>query len=274
MTAGIGASGDWAKLWTLTDLDRNEDIVGQFVAQGLTKNLSASIAQARSYNSQYPILQWVAGELETITFTAKLWAKDSTDFTPDERLDRLEDLVRRQDDLKRIPICAFSVGDVRSLSVDCLVRSLGGITYDEPRNDGTLRGVTLQITLERYEALEFQATDPTVPESFTRVRRARQGDLYEDIALDEYGDPELGILLRQLNPRIPGMDLAELRPRDPVHVFPEEYLVTLEVEPEFHAFKRGIDHEAAEERRREIFDDRSGDSWTTAFADTAEDEFL
>ena len=274
MSAGIGGSGPLDKLWILTDLDRNEDIVGQFIPQQVQKTVAGQIAQASSVNSQYPILQWIAGELETITFSAKLWATDSEDFTVDDRLERLEDLVKRNTDLKRPPVCAFSLGDVPSLAVDCLVKTIGGITYDEVRDDGTLRGVTLQLQLARYEEVEFEITDPSTPETFTRIRRAKKGDTYESIALDEYGDPTLGVLLRQLNPRIPGMDLADLRAKDPIHIFPEDYLVTLAIEPEFHAFKTGDGYEAAEARRREIFDDRGGDTYVTFFGDTGAEEFL
>lgn len=273
MSAGIGASGYETKLWTLMDLDREEDVVGQFIPQSVQRTVAGGIATASSPNSQYPILQWVSGELETISFTAKLWATDSTDTTVDERLNRLEDLVKRNSDLKRPPICAFAWGNVPSLLVNCIVKSLGGITYDEVRDDGSLRGATLQIELVRYEEVEFEVTDPSTPERYTRVRRAKKGDTYESIALDEYGDPTLGILLRQLNPRVKGMDLADLNPKNPIHVFPEEYLVTLPIEPEFHAFKSGTGNEAAEERRREIFEARSADKYVTYLGDTAEEEF-
>lgn len=272
--SGGGGAGFDPKLWTIFDVDRQEPIVGQFVAQSVTKNVGAIIARSSSYNAQYPILQWIAGELETISFTAKLWARDSTDFTVDERLERLEALVKRQADLKRPPVCSFSIGDVPSLASDCLVRSLGGITYDELRDDGTTRGVTLQITLERYEEFDVEATDPSTPESFTRIRRARAGDSYESIALDEYADPELGVLLRQLNPRISGMDHSDLRAKDPVHVFPESFLRTLEVAPEFYAFKTGDERYAkAEEARREMFEARSDDAFLTIYATTAPTEF-
>jgi hypothetical protein len=267
MAAGTGGQGQSEKLWTLDDLDRNETIVGQFIPQGVTKRLSANIAQSSSMNAQYPILQWISGDLEEITFSAKLWAKDNTDFTVEDRLERLEDLVRRNDDLKRPPVCTFGWGDVASLVIDCLVKSLGGITYDEVRDDGTLRGVTLSVTLVRYEELDFKLTDSSTPETFTRIRRAKKGDTYESVALLEFGDPELGVLLRQLNPRIAGMLLADLRARDPIHVFPEEYLVTLPIEPEFHAFKSGDGYEAAEERRRALFDARGGDSYVTIFSE-------
>ena len=274
MSAGIGASGPLDKLWVLTDLDRNEDIVGQFIPQSMSKTVSGQIATASSVNSQYPILQWVAGELETITFSVKLWNTDSIDFSVDERLERLEDLVKRNFDLKRPPVCAFAWGDVPSLSVDCLVKTLGGITYDEVRDDGTLRGVSLSIQLNRFDEIEFEITDSSVPETFTRIRRAKKGDTYESIALDEYSDPILGVLLRQLNPRIPGMLLSDLNPKDPVHIYPEDYLVTLSIEPEFHAFKSGAGNEAAEERRREFFDDRNVDAYVTFLGDTAGEEFL
>lgn len=274
MSSGVGGSGLEKKLWVLSDLDRGEDIVGQFVPQSLTKEVSADIGQVSSLNRDYPILQWLKGEVETITFRAKLFATDSFDATPDERYVRLESLVRRNSDLKRPPICSFSWGSVGSLNVECLVRSIGGVVWDEIRDDGTTRGVSMNVTLLRYEEVEFEATDPTKPESFTRIRRARRGDTYESIFRDEYGAPELGILARQLNPRTPGMDLADLSPNDKVHVYPEDYLLSLPITPEFHAFKTGAGNEAAEARRREIFDARADDKFTTIYGDTAPDEFL
>jgi hypothetical protein len=245
--AGAGAAGvgPQSKLWTLTDLDHNEDVVGQFIPQRVTKTVSAQIAHASSVNWRQPILQWIGGELETVTFDAKLWAQDNRDTSVEARLERLEALVKRQDDLKRPPVCHFAWGSVSTLGVDCLVRSIGGVVYDEIQDDGTLLGVSLSVTLERYEPPELKVTDPSVPEKFTRVRRARRGDTYEKIALAEYGDPLLGVLLRQRNPRIPGMGLADLRSGDGVHVFPEDHLVTLPIEPQFHAFQRGPGHEAA-----------------------------
>lgn len=272
--SGVGASGIDPDLWILSDLDRGTDIVGQFTPQGMRKTVTAGLVQGGSVGRDFPIVQWVRGELEVITFTARLWATDSTDLTVDERITKLENLVRRASDLKRPPICAFSVGSVANVAVDCLVKSLGTVAYDKIRSDGTTRGATLTMTLWRYEEVTLKATDPSVPESMTRIRRAKKGDTYELLALYEYSDPELGVLLRQLNPRIPGMPLADLKGLNPVHIFPEEFLLTLPIEPEFHAFKTGAGNEAAEQRRREIFDARDDDSFTTIFGDTADDEFL
>jgi hypothetical protein len=274
MSAGIGASGPTNKLWVLTDLDRGDDIVGQFIPQDVTKTVNARIDAGESVNRDYPILQWISGEVEEVSFRARLWATDSTDMTVEERLFRIETLVRRNSDLKRPPICSFSWGVLGTLQMDCLVRSIGGVTYDEVRDDGTLRGASLQITLLRYEAPEWTVTDPSVPEKFTRIRRAKRGDTYESIALDEYGNPLLGVLLRQNNPRTPGMRLADLRRGDGVHVFPEEYLYTLPIVPQFHAFKSGPGYELAEENRRRLFDLRSRDRYVSIFADTVGGEFL
>jgi hypothetical protein len=273
-TSGVGASGVDLKVWTLSDLDRGVDIVGQFTPQNVRKTVSGGLVQGGSVGRDFPIVQWVRGELEVITFTARLWAKDSTDLTVSDRLVKLENLVRRASDLKRPPICSFSLGSLATLSVDCLVKSLGGVAYDEVRPDGTLRGASLQITLWRYEEVTLKATDPSVPESMTRIRRSRKGDTYESIALAEYADPGLGVLLRQLTPRVAGMPLADLRAKDPVHMYPEAHLLTLPIEPQFHAFRSGPGNEAAEERRRELFDARADDSWTTIFGDTADGEFL
>jgi hypothetical protein len=274
MSAGIGGSGPKNKLWILMDLDRNEDIVGQFIPQSVSKTVAAEIAVGQSMNRDYPILQWISGELEEISFQAKLWATDSTDLSVEERLVRLESLVRRNSDLKRPPICSFAWGALATLQMDCLVKSIGGVTYDEVRDDGSFRGATLSITLLRFEEVQWTVTDPSVPEKFTRIRRAKSGDTYESLALDEYGNPLLGVLLRQLNPRRPGMPLADLRARDPVHVFPEEYLLTLPIQPEFHAFRSGPGCEAAEKVRRAIFDLRGRDRFVTVFSDTAGGEFL
>jgi hypothetical protein len=46
--SGIGGAGESRKLWTIFDLDRDEDIVGQFVAQNVTKTVSANIAPSGS----------------------------------------------------------------------------------------------------------------------------------------------------------------------------------------------------------------------------------
>lgn len=273
MTAGIAAAGYHGKLWILTDLDRGDDIVGQFIPQDVSKTVSANIATGESVNRDYPILQWISGELEEVTFRAKLWAADSTDLTVEDRLVRLETLVRRNSDLKRPPVCSFAWGTLATLRFDCLVKSIGGVTYDEVREDGTLRGVSLSITLLRYEEVDWVVTDPSIPETFTRVRRAKDGDTYESIARDEYGDAQLGVLLRQLNPRTPSRPLADLRRNDGVHVFPEEYLLTLKVQPRFHGFRTGPGYEAAEANVRRVLALRGRDRYLTIFADSGVKEF-
>jgi len=271
--AGIGGLGLDPKLWVLTDLDRGDDIVGQFTPQDLSKTVAGSIAVGESVGLDRPILQWISGEVEEVSFRAKLWAADSEDFTVEDRLVRLETLVRRNSDLGRPPVCNFGLGSLATLRFDCLVRSIGGVTYDEVREDGTLRGVSLTITLLRYEEVDWVVTDPSVPQQFTRVRRARAGDTYETIARDEYGDALLGVLLRQLNPRVPGMPLADLRPNDGVHVFPEDYLRTLRLRPAFHGFRTGPGYEAAEENLRRLLELRNRDRYLAIYADGSPEEF-
>lgn len=270
---GIGGIGWRKKLWSLTDLDTGDVFYGQYVAQSLVKNVSANVVSSPVPNRENPIVQWIGGTLETITFTARLWALHSQDTTPEDRVAKLETLVTRQDDLNRIPICTFAIGNISSLTLDCLVTSLGGISYDEPKDDGTLRGATLQITLTKFEEVNFVETNPSIPETFTRIRRAKFGDTYESIAADEYDDAELGILLRQLNPREPGMLLSDLNPKDPVHIFPDSHLLTLEIQPEFPAFREGSEDDLAKAVRREMFELRSDDSFTTHFSDTGTGEF-
>jgi len=275
MSAGIGEAGPSNKLWVITDHDRTEDIVGQFIPQDMTKTVSARIEAGESVNRDYPILQWICGEVEEVTFKAKLWATDCMDTTVEERLARLEGLVRRNSDLKRPPICGFCWGSLGTLQMmDCLVKSIGGVVYDEVREDGSFRGASLQITLLRYEAPDWTVTDPTTPEKMTRIRRAKRGDTYESIARAEYGNALLGVLLRQLNPRTLGMPLATLRVGDGVHIYPEEYLYAMAVQPQFHGFRSGPGNERAEENRRRLLVLRNKDRFMSFFADTADEEFM
>jgi len=258
------------KLWILSDLDRGVDHIGQFVPEDVTHETGARIEASGSLNQEFPIVQWLSGELEKITFKARLFATDSTDLTIEDRYYAIQNLTRRASDLKRIPICYFSWGALATLQVQCLVQSVAPAVFDEIRNDGTARGVSLQITLIRYEEPEWTATDPSVPEKFTRVRAAKRGDTYESIARSEYGNAELGVLLRQLNPRTAGMALADLRKGDLVHIYPEEYLYTIPIEPEFHGFKSGPGNEAAQENLRRIFDLRARDRFSVTFPDGTE----
>ena len=250
-------------LWVLMDLDHKVDVVGQFVPEDVSRGVSAELAVEGSVGRDHPIVMWIRGEAEEVTFRARLWATDAEDFSVEDRLVALENLVRRSTELERPPICAFAWGISATLTMDCLVKSVGGVSYDEVRPDGSLRGVSLTITLIRYEEVSWEATDPSVPEHHTRIRRARRGDTYESIALDEYGDAQLGAILRQLNPRgDPGMPLADLRADDGVHVLPEDFLRRQPMQPRFHAFRTGPGYEAAEQRRREIIEERGGDRFS------------
>lgn len=281
-TTGGGGSGYKTKKWVLFDKENLEKIEGQFIPQDMTRELSGNIAEVSSVNRQYPILQWISGVNETYTFTARLWAKDSTDSKVSDKLQRLEKLVVPDRNLGRPPVCTFYWGDDPSLAADVLVQSLGGITYDEilppVKNDrgspvSLLRGVTLQITLRRFVEVDLKLTNPSVKERQTRIRRTRKGDTYESIALDEYGDPSLGVLLRQLNPREPGMDVSDLNTLDPVHAFDETFLLTKQIQPEFAALRSGAENEAAEQMRRDLFELRNKDVFTTVFSDTAKSTF-
>lgn len=273
------------RIWTLFDKERNEFIEGEFVPENVTHNISGSLAKEPAVGRDHPIVQWVNGVTEEITFQARMWAHHNQDITVRQRLERLKLLVRRLADSKdpknsrkrttppRPPICSFWWGPKEVLKLEsCLIESLGGINYDEIQHNGELRGVTMQLTLVRFEEVTLTTTDTALPDRETRIRRAAQGDTYESIAADEYGDPELGIPLRQLNPREPGMALADLSPLDPVHVFSEGYLLRQPIQPQFHALKTGEGNEAAEDRRREMFDLRDGDSFTTSYADRSASE--
>ena len=266
MSAGGGNIGPNKRVWTLTDLDFDIEIVGQYIAQSVSRSITANIGESAVYNADESIEQFVHGNSDTIDFEGRFHSSDFTDFSVEDRLDALEGLIRRNDDLGRPPVCLLTIGDIPSLTKQVLVTAIGPISYNEPDLSGRNQGATFTISLIAYQELEYEATDPTVPQSFTRIRRARKGDTYESIAQDEYGNAEFGILLRQLNPRLPGMDLTELRQGDPVHIYPDYYLTTLPIVPEYHGFKTGVGNEAAEERLKDLFEARSSTKYSTIYS--------
>lgn len=247
-----------SKTWMITDLSLGESIMGQFPPSNVVKDLAGDVAEAGMVNSDTTILQWVGGRTDTVTFGAYLHTDDNTDRSVEQKLKRLEDLVKRSSFQPHPPICRFSMASFKTLSIDCLVTSLGGISYDEAMADGTPMGVTLNITLKRYQELQFKVTDPTIPQTFTRMRRAIRGETYEEIAQDEYGDALLGVLLRQLNPRTVDMHVADLAALDAVHVFPEEYLLTIPIVPQWHGMREGRGNEDAEQMLQDLLDLRAG----------------
>jgi len=213
-------------------------IVGQFPPTDLTKNVGATIADAGAYGRENPIVQWVAGEAQTISFNAKLWSSNRDDQTARDKLAILELLTKPVSPMNRPPVVRFFWGEAIPGGMACLVQSIGGIQYLDVRSDGSVRGVDLQITLKRYVEFQIQRSVDT-PMERTPKYVVRDGDTYEMIAYRRYGDPLLGVALRQMNPRFPmepwaPADYAELQAGESIKLYDRSDIDSHGVKPASH----------------------------------------
>lgn len=194
--------------WTLVSRDDGTEIEGQFQAQNVRENVSGVWAQQGTLGLDQPILQFVRGELETIQFDVKVFARHrgtlGTGVNAEDirtTVDQIRDLARRDPGLGRPHVWVFAIGEQFSQQV--IIQSVGGIRYDRFRpSDGSLRGVLFSMTLWRYEPYEPPGLT-TVAESL--VTSFKTGETYEHVAKRVHGDPLLGEALRRRNPdnRVP-----------------------------------------------------------------------
>lgn len=245
-------------------MNRNERITGQFTPQQVTQNIGAQIPEAGGFSRPSPIIQWVGGQLRTLSLSVRLFSEHKEDHTAAVKLAKLEKLVDEYHrETNRPPIVAFFWGVAFPDGISCMVESLGGVSYDEIRPDGTLRGVTLSMTLKKHSRYIFeQAALPGLEQ--TPVHIAKHGETYEMIAKRHYGDPMIGVLLRQLNPRAPmnssfPTSVADLSAGDKVKIFPVDDMNREKVGFLCHLLRQ--DNFLSVNNRRRFFELRS-----TAFA--------
>lgn len=198
-------------------MDNGTYIQGQFPPQQLTENVAGVWAEAGTLGLDHPILQFVRGALETITLDAKCWANHQgvlgvLEDNIKEVVDQIRGLPRRDPALGRPHVWLLTVGDEFSQQV--VVRSVGGIRYDRMRPfNKSLRGAMFSIEFIRY--IEYTLEESAKSESL--IVNVREGDFYESIAAREYGDPQMGEVLRRRNP-----DMLDLTVGDKLHIPPKD----------------------------------------------------
>jgi hypothetical protein len=197
--------------WTMTSLDDGTYIEGQFRPTGLTENISAQYAEQATLGHSQPVLQFIRGELETISFQAKCWAYSQGLLGT--QVGKL-DFCGIDPGLGRPHVWVLTVGESFQQQVVC--RSVGGIRYDmmRPAQGGSLRGVLFQMDLLRYVPV-----GASVEPAESLIYRAKTGDYYEAIAASIYGKAILGEALRRRNP-----EYRTLPEGTPIHVPPRRSL--------------------------------------------------
>jgi hypothetical protein len=199
--------GEWGNLnsWFLENTETKLLIRGQYPAE-VTENLSNNYATHQALGRQNPVLQFLSGELETLSLPIVLYARDAVDQRPKAAIKNLKDW-RAIDAAKRRPaILHFWIGDSHLNMPSCVIQSLSSIVWHHPTELGKLRHVTLTINLAKYVGYSFTPKLPTE----TRYHRARSRDYYEMLCYYEYGDPNLGDVIRKRHSQKLGLKLADI----------------------------------------------------------------
>lgn len=239
-----------------SSLQEGKRITGQFPLQQGSHSISAEVPDASGFSRSHPLVQWVGGAAETFTFQARLFSEHSEDFTATDKFELLKLMCNKSHaPLNRPPLARFYWGNAIPGGMPCFVQSIGGVSYDEIRPDGSLRGVTLNISIKKY--VPFQVTLATVsPTDRTPTHTVRDGETYEMIAHRRWGDPMLGIPLRQQNPRFPmekwaPRGVADLARNEVIKLFPRRDLDSTPIKPQCHIFDENS--QASAENRRYFF---------------------
>lgn len=255
-----------AKRWHLlleenadtVDLSVGDRIYGQFTPQEFTYDLGASVSDAGGYSREHPLVQWVGGAVETISFQARLFSEHKDDQTATNKFETLKNLKRSLPPNNRPPITRFFWGNAIPGGVQCFVQSLGGVKFDEIRPDGSIRGVSLSITLKRFTPFRVVRVVSS-PVEQTPTHTVKDGQTYEMIAQLKWGDPLLGVVLRRMNPRFPmeqwaPKGIADLSSGEIIKIFEKREVTKSRIKPTSHIFDG--DDPVSVENRRYFFSNR------------------
>lgn len=256
-----------ANTWRLKMIDPPyTSFVGQFRAENLVEQVGAKINDIESLNKQDSEKVWVGGEPGTISFVTRVWATSSTK-TVRTSIELLRSFTKRDDVLKRAPLFVFTSGV--DLRFNVFVKSVGGIRYENARNDGTIRGAEFQMTMLVVDKLPSQDITTSlssfvktglgliqstvsgwaglsktveVPGGSLHIKGkqiiVKDGQTFEHIARQEYGDASLGDILRRVyfnNPR--NSIKNSLQAGDYIDIIDPEDIRTISVTPQSISLK-------------------------------------
>jgi len=248
--------GDDPKFYDLT-------FEGQFTAQNFREGGGdVSLGEANSINKEQPNFQFLNNDGEIVTFQSRFYATDSFKNIK-QQIELLRSFKKRDPDLKRPPKFLFTFGT--EIQFTCFVKKVD-FDYDELRSDGSIRGVIASITLQKLDQTlqgsEAAATSLASQIKFAvgivagaagivsqikskinipggslhtldRTREVKEGETFESIAQQEYGNALLGDVLRRTQP-----EKANLKAGDEIFLVEATEINTIEVTPQAVALKR------------------------------------
>ena len=221
------------KTWSLVGDDTGyEDLQfkGQFPAENYAeRGGNANLGEATTLNKSEPNYQWLYGDGEIVSFRARLFALNSFKNIK-QQIETLKSFKKRKSDLKRPPKFLFTYGT--EIQFTCFIRQID-YEYDELRNDGSIRGAIITISLQKLDdtligteaastslasQVKFAAgvigsaagilsqvkSKINIPffsvHTLDKTIIAKDGDTFESIAQRQYGNALLGDLLRNTQP--------------------------------------------------------------------------
>lgn len=194
------------RAWQLENVENRpfQRVRGDFEAYGINRNVSTSWIQHKSLGVQKPLLQFLSGNADKLSFTGRLYQYSALDNIT-EKFQTLVAWANRDPDLKRPPILLFSVGNGDAAYFDgalSVIDSITDIQYDSPTVLGQVRGITFTVNLLEYT--EFSVEN--LPPHETRYAIAKTAEYMELLAEREYADPMLGDILRR---RMPDLQIVQ-----------------------------------------------------------------
>jgi len=253
--------GNNNKNWALVEDEGKFTLFSQYPPQNYTENAGAKIPEVSTVNNQEPFPQWVGGEGETASFTARIYRPDPLDSGSVRKdIENLKKATKKDPKLFRAPIFTFSWGD--EISYKCFVVTVGGIQYDDITESGHIRGATFQVVLRKLEKIPqsgftkfrditglttgLKALSDDIGSAVSdlvdiiggslhkkgKTIRAKEGDTFESIAALEYGDALVGDILRRAQP-----EKSIMKAGDTIILVDDTEIFQIDVTPQSVALK-------------------------------------
>lgn len=200
------------KRWMLFNLDTEETLSGQFEPVNLTEEVSSSYSEKWALNRQNSIMQFVHGNTGTLSFEGRFFLQYGLDLgikltfgiedaDPATRLNILKQWAQRDTKLRRPPLLSFWVGDEAEINVpECVIDSISNINYRLLTSDGKIKDVSFTLNLRRYYPW-LQESEAKKADTYHHY--VKQGEYYELLTQQQYGDPMMGDVIRKRNPDFP-----------------------------------------------------------------------
>jgi hypothetical protein len=192
------------KVWNLLNLDSGQVMQGQFEAENVGRDIEVNWGQFTSLNRQNPILQFLNGAAEKVSFDARFYSNHALDASPEAKLEMLVSWTKIDPSLRRPPILQFWIGDGH-LMMNCVVTG-AKIGYARPNFFGGARDITFTLSLMEFTPFSLDDAEQTD----TRYARARDRDYFELLAFEEYGNPMIGDVIRKMHPILQSLEPGDV----------------------------------------------------------------